>query len=94
MGDVTLKGWLIVPSERLAAVRAGLPDHIRLTRAEPGCLSFNVTEESEREGYFRVEERFSSKDAFEAHQSRAAQSAWAEITKDLERDYQITGLSE
>ena len=94
MSEVCLEGWLIVPLERLATVRTGLAQHVRLTREEPGCLSFDVREDLARPGYFRVEERFVSQAAFEAHQTRAAQTEWAEITKGLARDYTITGLPE
>ena len=44
MPNIRLRGTFTCPPERLAAVRAALPDHVRLTRAEPGCLSFEVTE--------------------------------------------------
>jgi len=92
MGEVTLTGWLIVPTERLATVRAALGEHIRLTRAEPGCMSFDVTESPDRPGRFRVAERFATAKDFQAHQTRAAQTRWAEVTQGLERDYTITGL--
>ena len=35
-GQVQLTGYLEVPPDRLAAVIQALPDHIALTRAEPG----------------------------------------------------------
>ena len=40
---VTLDGFLRCASEDEAArVRAALPKHVQLTRAEPGCLRFEV----------------------------------------------------
>lgn len=87
---VTLTGQITVPPERRAAIRAALPDHIRLTRAEPGCLSFEVTET--QPGHFDVAERFVDADAFHAHQERAQASDWARISAGIPRDYQITGL--
>jgi len=43
MTSVTLTGQLICATpEEAARVRAHLPDHIRLTRAEPGCLRFDA----------------------------------------------------
>ncbi len=87
---VTLTGTLTVPAERRAAVRVALSDHIRLTRAEPGCLRFEVTERRDQPGVFDVRETFSDRAAFEAHQVRAGASPWARITQGLPRDYQIT----
>jgi len=42
-GKIRLTGHLDVPADRFAGIRAALPEHIRLTRAEPGCEVFEVT---------------------------------------------------
>lgn len=89
---VSLTGHVDVPADRLDAVRAALPEHIRLTRAETGCLHFNVTESAELPGRLLVSESFTSPEAFRAHQARLAATAWAEVTTGLERHYTITGL--
>ena len=93
MGNATiaLQGYIEVPQNRLAGIRAALPEHISLTRQEPGCLIFNVTENPEISGRFDVYEEFSDRQAFEAHQKRGAKSEWAEITAGIPRHYQITG---
>ena len=88
MPNIRLRGTLTCPPERLAAVRAALPDHVRLTRAEPGCLSFEVTETAA--GTFVVAECFTDRDAFEAHQERTRASHWATVTEGCARDYEVT----
>nr|WP_245897853.1 putative quinol monooxygenase [Pseudoprimorskyibacter insulae] len=75
------------PPESAPAVRAALPDHIRLTRAEPGCIRFDVTETAP--GVFTVEELFTDQAAFDAHQSRTRASAWFAVTQDFPRDYSV-----
>ncbi|MEY8842971.1 putative quinol monooxygenase [Cribrihabitans sp. XS_ASV171] len=87
---VTLTGTLTVPPERMSEVRAALPEHVRLTRAEPGCLSFAVTERDDAPGVFDVAERFADRAAFDAHQARATASAWADVTRGLPRNYTVT----
>ncbi|SFK64343.1 putative quinol monooxygenase [Shimia haliotis] len=87
---ITLTGYIDVPADRLSAVRAALPDHVALTRAEPGCLSFEVTPDATMSGRFNVSERFTDQTAFDAHQTRTKASDWAEVTKDIPRTYQIT----
>ncbi len=87
---VSLSGTLSVPPERLEAVRTALPEHIRLTRAEPGCLSFSVRERPDAPGLFDVTERFVDRAAFDAHQSRVKASPWAQVTGGLTRDYTVT----
>ena len=89
-GNISLQGHIMVPQDRLEAVRSALPLHISLSRKELGCLSFNVTESSIETGRFNVNERFSDQDSFDAHQKRGATSAWAEITAGIPRHYTVT----
>lgn len=89
---VTLTGVLRCADEAEAAtVRAALPEHIRLTRGEAGCVSFHVTPTADPL-VWRVAEEFTDPAAFDAHQARAASSDWAESTAGIARDYQITGM--
>jgi quinol monooxygenase YgiN len=67
----------------------GLPAHVHLTRAEPGCLSFNVVPTGDPL-IWQVDEAFADRAAFDAHQVRAADTDWAALTKDIARDYVIT----
>lgn len=89
---VTLSGTLTCVNEDEAArVRYALDEHIRLTRAEPGCISFNVTP-TDDPMVWAVAEKFADPAAFEAHQTRAGASDWAEQTKGIARDYTIKGM--
>ncbi len=87
--NIVLTGHIDVPAERLDAVRAALPRHIALTRAEPGCLAFDVTEDPRRAGRFEVRERFTDRAAFDAHQQRMRASDWARVTAGIPRHYSI-----
>jgi quinol monooxygenase YgiN len=88
-GRVFLDGYMEVPPERLAAVTGALPDHIALTRAEPGCVAFGVTPSPDHPDRFLVSEIFADQTAFDAHQLRAKASVWAEVTAGLPRHYII-----
>lgn len=94
MGQIRLAGHIEVPEARRAAIRAALVDHIRLTRAEPGCLSFDVTEDPASPGRFAVAELFASRAAFEAHQARVAASVWGRITAGIARRYAVEELKD
>lgn len=90
MAEVVLTGWLDVPAAERARIRPLLAEHVRLTLAEPGCLAFSVAETPPGSGRFAVAERFRDRAAFEAHQARAAASAWGAATRGLPRDYRVT----
>ena len=89
MTMIRLTGHIDIPADRRDAVAAALPDHIRLTRAEPGCLSFDVTPDPDTPGRWQVAELFASRAAFDAHQARAAASAWAKVSAGIPRAYRI-----
>lgn len=86
---VRLSGRLICASdEEDALVRELLPAHVEATRAEPGCLSFQVRPADESLEWL-VDEEFASVEAFEAHQRRMRASQWGERTAGIARRYTI-----
>ena len=87
---VTLNGYIDVPLDRLAAVETALVDHIRLTRTEPGCISFQVTPHPTIKGRFEVREEFTDQVAFDHHQARTQASPWAHLTKGMPRNYIVS----
>ena len=76
-------------SEDAATVRTYLPEHIRLSRAEAGCLTFNV-DPTDDPMVWQLDESFADRTAFEAHQVRTRASAWFEKTASLVRDFTVT----
>ncbi|MFD3189133.1 putative quinol monooxygenase [Sedimentitalea sp. HM32M-2] len=86
---VILTGFLDVPPDRLEAVRAALPLHVRLSRAEPECDHFEVFESASVAGRFAVSERFATRAGFQAHRDRSAASDWGRVTRGLPRNYKI-----
>jgi quinol monooxygenase YgiN len=85
---ICLTGTMTCPPEAAAPIRAALAEHIRLSRAEPGCLSFDLAETAP--GQFTVSERFADRAAFDAHQTRTRASAWWAVTGHLPRDFTLT----
>lgn len=84
---VTLTGHIDVPSADLGIVQAELPKHIQLSRAEPGCLVFNVVPDPLRKNRFVVYEEFVNEDAFNFHQERVMASEWGTIAINVKRNY-------
>ena len=85
-----LTGFLLCRSlEEADRVSQILPEHIRLTRAEFGCHRFEVLRSHSDPCRFAVAETFRDREAFEAHQKRAARTLWGRATKAIPRDYVI-----
>ena len=89
MSKITLKGYIVVSDGELPKIKNELQNHIDLTRQEEGCLVFEVTQDKENENVFNVYEEFIDRESFDAHQSRVKSSRWGQVTKSVERHYQI-----
>lgn len=91
--EVLLTGRLVCQTEaEMGVVREHLPLHVELSRAEDGCLAFDV-EAAEDPMVWTVRERFVDAAAFRAHQERVAQSEWGRATIGIERRYEIEASS-
>lgn len=89
MGIVNLDGRLVCDTEGQAKiVSLHLPEHARLSRAEPGCLRFEVNATKDPL-IWEVSESFASRQAFDAHQARVAASAWGVATAGIRREYTV-----
>jgi quinol monooxygenase YgiN len=89
---IILEGYILVPPVDLEVVSSELPVHIELTKKEEGCLVFEVSQDQGNLLKFHVYEEFTSQAAFEDHQARVKASRWGAITKNVERNYEITSL--
>jgi len=86
---IRVTGTLSCAPEEAGAVRAALPEHVRLTRAEPGCVSFDVLETAQ--GVFSVSGAFAGRAALDAHRTRTRASEWWRVTGHMARDFTQTG---
>jgi len=90
---IRLTGTLTCASpEDLIIVDTYLPDHIRLSRAEPGCQSFTVRQSADPLVWL-LDETYTDRAAFEAHQTRNRALVWWQVSHGLVRDFQVTHLT-
>lgn len=66
-----------------------LSDHVALSRAEPGCLRFELWQ-AEDPLIWNLSELFLDADAFAAHQDRTKASIWGRDTTEIRRDFSRT----
>ncbi|MDA8585444.1 antibiotic biosynthesis monooxygenase [Rhodobacteraceae bacterium] len=87
-----MSGRLICASSQdVETVYIHLPEHIRRTREEPGCITFDVVP-TDDPMIWRVAECFRDADAFKFHQHRTRGSTWWSATANIQRDFKVTGL--
>ena len=63
-----------------------LPDHIALSRAEAGCLRFDIAQD-DNPLHWSLSEVFTDAAAFAAHQTRTADSTWGRDSSGMARDF-------
>ncbi|WP_134680697.1 GNAT family N-acetyltransferase [Paracoccus ravus] len=84
---VALSGHLICADmDQMLLALDLLPDHVSLSRAEPGNLRFDLSQ-TEDPMVWRLDELFADAEAFAAHQTRMAASAWGERSRDIARAF-------
>ena len=86
---IRLRGQLICMTEDEAqAVRLHLAAHLALSRAEPGCLTFDVSP-GDDPMVWEVMEAFRDRASFDAHQARTRDSVWFAATRGILRDFKM-----
>lgn len=89
VSTVKLTGFLAVPDSEISLVQEYAPEHIRLSRAEPGCLKFEFWQDPENPNKFLLDELFKDRAAFDLHTARAKASEWGQISAHLTRHFII-----
>lgn len=89
MTKVTLRGYIEVPAIDLEAVEREIDNHVQQTRAEQGCLTFQIVQSNDDRCRFDVYEEFVDRAAFEKHQARVKASKWGKVTAGVARHYEI-----
>lgn len=90
MSRVRLTGTITIPVAEQAVMRPLLDAHIALSRAEPGCLRFDISQDPDDAAVFRLDELFEDEDAFAHHQTRTKASEWGRRSAHLVRAFTRT----
>lgn len=91
---IRLRGQLrCMTEEERSAVISHIAEHIRLSRAEIACLSFDITE-TDDPLVFEVMESFRDRAGFEAHQVRTRASNWFAATRHILRDFRVEEIGD
>ncbi len=94
MVKVVLEGYILVPKDDLSAVIRELPEHIKNTKNESGCILFEVKQDLSNQYKLDVYEEFKDEHAFSLHQDRVRCSKWGEVAKNCDRRYEIRYVEE
>jgi nucleoside-diphosphate-sugar epimerase/quinol monooxygenase YgiN len=88
---VTLTGHIEIAQGELQALQDALPEHIRASQDEPGCLHFSVRQDVAVPTRYHVYERFMNRESYLAHQSRIKNTPWETASRNIVRHYNTYG---
>ncbi len=82
-----VSGYLLVPDDDLPMVLELMPTHIALSRAEPGCLKFDLWQDPQNPNHICLSESFQDRAAFDTHAARGKASEWGQKTSHMTRHF-------
>jgi len=86
---VYVSGYYDIPKHQIAEVRLAMQENVRLSRAEPGNVSYEVRDDEDVEGRVHLIEVWKDRQALDEHIARVKDSPWAGISKDVTRTFDI-----
>lgn len=86
---VKISGTLTASGADIEIARRLIPEHVALSRAEPGCLKFNLEEAPDTPGLWVLDEEFADQSAFDFHQQRTRASQWGQASTNMVRDFTV-----
>lgn len=88
MAKVILKGFIIIPMDNKQEILTAFDEHIKLTKQEVGCITFDITPDNICQDKYWVYEEFVDKAAFKLHQARVRSSDWGKVSVNVQRHYE------
>lgn len=85
-------GYVIAPEDDLPNILSEMPKHIALSRAEPGCVRFDLWQDDIDPMKLHMIEIFKDLNAAEFHRDRMKHTNWKKAAANIERDYCYIGV--
>ena len=81
MPKLTITGNILAKPDQIDRVKAELEKLIPITRAEEGCLQYDLHQDNENPAYFMFYENWESRELWQTHMSAPHLAAYMEATK-------------
>lgn len=90
MPKLAIVGEMTAHPGKFDAYLAKMTEHARASRAEPGCLRFDVAVPKKGENKLFIYELWADSQALEVHSNSERMKAYREETKDLQAERKVT----
>ena len=87
MSKIMHIGTLHCAPDEVDTLTTLLGPHVALSRAEPGCLSYELFQDEVQLTTFQLNAVFRDRQAFEAHKARVESADWGRATAHMRTDF-------
>lgn len=81
MAKLTIIGNILAKPNQIALVKAELEKLIPITRAEVGCIQYDLHQDNENPAYFMFYENWESRELWQTHMKAPHLAAYLEATE-------------
>lgn len=93
MAKLTITGNIVAKKEHAKVVRAELEKLIAVTRAEDGCIQYDLHQDNEDPTYFMFYENWESRELWQNHMNNDHLKAYVEATEGMVEKFWIHELT-
>ncbi|MEM9477838.1 MAG: putative quinol monooxygenase [Pseudomonadota bacterium] len=93
MAKLTITGNILVKDGHVDAVKAELEKLIPITRAEAGCIQYDLHQDNENPNYFMFYENWESRDLWQTHMQNDHLKAYMTATDGMVEKFWLHELT-
>ncbi|NER80276.1 MAG: antibiotic biosynthesis monooxygenase [Leptolyngbya sp. SIO1D8] len=89
MPKLTITGNILAKADKIDLVKAGLEKLIPITRAEAGCMQYDLHQDNENPAYFMFYENWESRELWQTHMNSPHLAAYVAATEGVVEKFWI-----
>ncbi|MDC0738837.1 putative quinol monooxygenase [Cognatishimia sp. SS12] len=93
MSKLTIVANIIAKDDKIDLVKAELQKLIEITRAEDGCINYDLHQDNENPAHFMFYENWASRALWQAHMSAPHLAAYMEATEGAVADFTLNEMT-
>ncbi|MEM9055535.1 MAG: putative quinol monooxygenase [Pseudomonadota bacterium] len=93
MPTLTITGNILARPDKIDLVKAELEKLVPITRAEPGCIQYDLHQDNENPAYFMVYENWESRELWQTHMNAPHLAAYMTATEGAVEKFWIHELT-
>ena len=93
MATLTITGNVLVHPEKIDVVKAELEKLVPITRAEEGCIQYDLHQDNENPAYFMFYENWESRELWQEHMNAPHLKAYIKSTEGMVEKFWLHELT-